>query len=495
MISHRRILATSLLALAWVAAAIPAAAAGADRADLYQRSERAEALVVRLTGPNTDGAGILVNVDDKHAYGVTAKHVVFQQGRVVEGLKARLRAWPGQVLDARATRMHHREDLAVFEVDLGPLGLSLAEIRQGIPFDQLGVSTALDPGDPLFTVGHATAGAWITPKEPARFARGEAGDTFLFELPCAPGHSGGGVFDGDWQLVGMMIEEERPYCRALRIEPVLRMLQSWTVEISLRKAAPKGHEVALPEEIKVAVVDFDNRSGEDLPELGSVAQDVTTSFLVTVPRVVLVTRDRLDSVRKEITLPGSIQTAAGMSRVGRLLDADILVTGSILRYDVERRLFDGFGTSARQDIYRMAISLQVIDVDSGRVRFSKTFEVERKQTYPKATSAPSRPVNRISELLSALLDQAQKDLTSALMQVAAGLGAAGQFVQVPVTSRPAGADVILNGVYMGSTPLNLQLTLDSHEIAIELPGYQPWRRRVKVNPGMTIEVNLAPMSH
>jgi hypothetical protein len=43
---------------------------------------------------------------------------------------------------------------------------------------------------------------------------------------------------------------------------------------------------------------------------------------------------------------------------------------------------------------------------------------------------------------------------------------------------------------MGSTPMTLQLTLDSHEIELVLAGHEPWRRRVQVQVGMRIDVNL-----
>src|SRR6185295_16079719 len=249
---------------------------------------------------------------------------------------------------------------------------------------------------------------------------------------------------------------------------------------------------ASPRQITVAVVDFDNRSARDLPNLGFVAQDITTSFLHNLPGVVLVTRDRLDSVRKEVKLPGTLQAGEGISRVGRLLNADALVTGSIVRYDVERRSFAGYGTSALQDIFRMSISLQILHVDTGRVQFSKNFDVERTQQYPVASSAPSQPIDRTSELLTALLDQAQGDMRNALSQVAAGGGEASKFIRVHVTTSPAGADVILNGSYLGHTPYDLQVTQDSHELQLELAGYESWRRRVKIQPGMTIEVNLVP---
>ncbi|HEX3477378.1 MAG TPA: PEGA domain-containing protein, partial [Kofleriaceae bacterium] len=169
-----------------------------------------------------------------------------------------------------------------------------------------------------------------------------------------------------------------------------------------------------------------------------------------------------------------------------------LVTGSIIRYDVERRTFAGFGTSALQDVFRMALSLQILDVKSGRVQFSKSFEVERTSQYPKASSAPSQPIDRTSELLEALLEQAQPEIRSALAQVVGGLPVAGQFLDVPVTSTPANADVILGGIYMGKTPITLQLASDIHEIKIVLAGYEPWSRRFRAEPGKGISATLVP---
>jgi curli biogenesis system outer membrane secretion channel CsgG len=476
-------------ALAVTCLAAPAALAKEPkRADLFEDAEEAEKLVVRLTAPSTEGAGIIFQADAQYAYGITAKHVVFRQGKAVEGLKALFQPWP-QDLPVTVYKLHFEEDLAVFQVDLRPLGLSLPEIQRAIPLNLLGSSENLDPGNKLWSVGHSTAGAWITPKEPFRFSRGDS-KTFLFESPCPQGHSGGGVFDESWQLVGMMIEEERPFCRALRIEPIMKIVQGWKLEIGLRPAPKRERDPTQSAEITVAVVDFDNRSGRELPNIGALAQDITTTALYTVPGARLVTRDRLDSVQREHGLPTTFKSNDQIKAAGRLLKADALVTGSIMRSEVERRTFEGFGTNALQDISRMAISLQILDVDTGSVRFSKTFDIERTKQYPKATSAPGTPIDLTSELLTALLDQAQKDMRSALLQVAAGRGRATQFVQVPVTTNPAGADVILKGAYIGSTPTTLQLTLDEHDIAIEMQGYESWHRRVKVQPGLRIDVSL-----
>lgn len=477
------------LGLALLTSALPAAGEG-NGAALYEENERAQLLVARLTASTTEGAGILFHIDERYAYGITAKHVVFQQGKKVEGLEAIFQTWPGKRLPVEVSNLHYQEDLAVFRADLLPLGLSRQEVLTSLPLDMLGTSKNLDPGDELSSVGHSTAGAWITPKEWVRFARKD-GEAFLFEYACPQGHSGGAVFDKDWRLVGMMIDEERPFCRALGIDRILKIVQGWKLNIDLYTSAPKERGPQESGKITVAVVGFDNRSGKDFPDLGALAQDVATSFLYTLPGVVLVSRDRLDKVRQEIKLPESVLDGTGISRAGKLLNADVLLTGSVLRYDVERRTFEGFGTSALQDIFRMEISLQLIDVETGRVRFSKTFDVERIQPYPKATSAPREPIDRKSELLRALLDTAQNDVKNALIQVAGGLQTAGGFVNVPVASSPAGADVIVNGLLMGKTPTTLSLSVSSHEIQLELPGYESYKRRIKVQPGMRIDANLA----
>lgn len=483
-----------VLMIGWLfACAVPAL--GAERSDLYQDAERAERLVVRITAPNTEGSGIIMHIDDKYIYGVTAKHVVFQRGKVIDGLQAELRPWAGRHFPVEAFKLHYQEDLAVFRAELAPAGLSGAEVRKAVPLNQLGASDDLDPGAELYSMGHSTASAWIYPKTPLRFAKGDGTIAFLFHSDCPQGHSGGGVFDAQWRLVGMMIEEERPFCRALRIDPVLKIVQGWKLDVSLRPPPPRESDKAASRQINVAVMGFDNRSTKDLPSLGFVAQDITTSYLHTLPGVVLVTRDRLDSVRQETNLPDMLQTGKGITNVGHLLQADALVTGSIVRYDVERRTFEGFGTSALQDVFRMALTLQILDVKSGRVQFSKNFEVERTKQYPKASSAPQEPIDLTSELLAALLDQAQPDVRSALTQVASGLGAAGQFIEVSVTSTPAGADVIVGGIYMGKTPAKLQLGLNTHEIQIVLAGYEPWTRRFRAEPGKGIDATLVPLTH
>lgn len=487
----RALMFFSLLSLAW-----PAFAAEPERAELYGESERAKKLIVHLTGAGgVEGSGIVVNIDEQYLYGVTAKHVVMSRGKLVTTLQARLRMWP-QPLPAQVDRGHNELDLAAFKVDYRPLGLSSGEIRTALDFGQLGSSQKLDTGDLIQTIGHAAGGAWIDSKEPGHLASRDASlsrgpEILALQHFCPPGHSGGGVFDGRWQLVGMIVDNQDPFCHAIRIETVFRVLADWKYSHLLHGGKNNEKGPVAPRDITVAVVDFDNRSGAPIPDIGAAGRDITTSFLFNIPGVQVVTRDRLASISREILLQGTKGT--GASRLGRLLEAQAIVTGSVNRYDVERRMFAALGTSAVTDTYRMSITLQVIDVDSGEIQFSETFDIERKNTYAKAGSAPQKFLSRESELLEALLENTAKEkVTSALRQISAGVGIAGQLLAVPIVTEPAGAEVIIGGVVEGSTPITVNLMPGVHEIELHKVGFAPWKRRVRIEPDFKLEVHLSP---
>jgi len=66
--------------------------------------------------------------------------------------------------------------------------------------------------------------------------------------------------------------------------------------------------------------------------------------------------------------------------------------------------------------------------------------------------------------------------------------------RLSVRSDPPGADVYINGVYRGKTPLTLELNPGVYDLRLTLPGYAEYRERVRVNSGETTHVyaRLAP---
>ena len=54
---------------------------------------------------------------------------------------------------------------------------------------------------------------------------------------------------------------------------------------------------------------------------------------------------------------------------------------------------------------------------------------------------------------------------------------------VAVTSNPAGADIEVDGAFVGDTPSMITITAGDHTISLKKPGFTPWERTVKVSGG------------
>ena len=58
-------------------------------------------------------------------------------------------------------------------------------------------------------------------------------------------------------------------------------------------------------------------------------------------------------------------------------------------------------------------------------------------------------------------------------------------------SDPPGADVTVDGKYMGSTPSTVRLVPGDHTILVEKAGYKAWQRTMTVNPGGIVTIDAA----
>ncbi len=65
----------------------------------------------------------------------------------------------------------------------------------------------------------------------------------------------------------------------------------------------------------------------------------------------------------------------------------------------------------------------------------------------------------------------------------------GALSPVIVKSNPVGADIIVDGKYMGSTQSTLRLTPGEHVIVIEKSGYQIWRRTMVIGGGSDVSID------
>ena len=62
-------------------------------------------------------------------------------------------------------------------------------------------------------------------------------------------------------------------------------------------------------------------------------------------------------------------------------------------------------------------------------------------------------------------------------------------VKCSFSSTPSGADITLDGRYVGSTPSVLNLSTGKHVVVVSTPGFAQWKRELAVSPGSELTVN------
>ena len=70
-----------------------------------------------------------------------------------------------------------------------------------------------------------------------------------------------------------------------------------------------------------------------------------------------------------------------------------------------------------------------------------------------------------------------------------GAQAANETSSVVVSSTPAGADITIDGKFVGNTPSTLKLAPGDHTILIASPGFKPWQRSISVGNGGNVSVD------
>jgi hypothetical protein len=68
-------------------------------------------------------------------------------------------------------------------------------------------------------------------------------------------------------------------------------------------------------------------------------------------------------------------------------------------------------------------------------------------------------------------------------------GPAEQPASVTVKSTPPGADINVDGKFMGSTPSTIQLAPGEHQVSVEKEGLRPWQRTMTVTVGGNVNID------
>ena len=244
---------------------------------------------------------------------------------------------------------------------------------------------------------------------------------------------------------------------------------------------------------KVAVVDFEDRTGKGLRAIGAVANELISVGLAKSGLFDVVERAKLKTIMEEHTLSisGLVDSERNMLTLGKLLNADAIITGVVLEFSEKRLETVAYGVKTVKQNYHLEVSVKELDVNTSKIAFADIYTADYDLLLAGNAHSTTDDVHR--ELL-------RKALTKAIDAMVAQEKTKGQPVVQEVTvtvhfeSDPGGADVVVDGIYCGATPLDLQIREGVHVIKITKGGYTPWENKVKIFQGMQpISVSLAPV--
>ena len=184
----------------------------------------------------------------------------------------------------------------------------------------------------------------------------------------------------------------------------------------------------------------------------------------------------------DVWLRGRVPTAAG---------AHLVVLTRVLEFTTVKGIADSHGSNEQ---IRALVEVRGIDAD-GRIvlvrKVSGFAGVARLAKYAGQANEPQslaawQALSTACGLVKAWLD-GQPDLSPTPRQSGTGTG---DLVEVSFDSDPAKADILVDGVFKGTTPQAIPLPIKPLTIRIERAGYKPWTREVTPAPGMKIQPAL-----
>lgn len=184
-------------------------------------------------GESVNGTGIVAGWGNGRVYIFTANHVVRveidNKHFIAENLKVKFLGLPGESVDAFLLNNKDASlDLAMLAVEETSLPPS---VLNGLPKLSIGSTLGLRVGEDVFTIGYRGSEPWNI-HTLSNFKRLEI-NTIVFETQTVGnGASGGGLFNENWELVGMFLSADGPIGNALRIDRIVELLTQWGYPLS-----------------------------------------------------------------------------------------------------------------------------------------------------------------------------------------------------------------------------------------------------------------------
>jgi len=192
-------------------------------------------------------------------------------------------------------------------------------------------------------------------------------------------------------------------------------------------------------------------------------------------------------------LPDSDAPRWNEGRVPATAGAHVVVLTQVLSLN---RVKGGIGLGSRPDHVEAVVELRALDVNGVALYRKHAVSEADVSEKPKIVTDNGKPESLAS---AAALDVAMSDFRAflsaqnELVNQPTGLANPSTRIAMLIESEPSGADVLIDGAFRGTTPLNIGIPARQVKIRIERQGFSAWERDLVPTADMPIKPALIPL--
>ena len=238
----------------------------------------------------------------------------------------------------------------------------------------------------------------------------------------------------------------------------------------------------------VIVNDFTSNSGSGYTQ--RITEEIIDA-LVNTGEFDVLEREKLTTVTEEFNFQaGALVDPTQAVEIGRMSGAQLLITGHVIEDKSGRKSATSYGIKSTIHQYYLKVRVEVVDLMTGSKVFSHVADdyAELKQT---GLNSVGRGHSSMGPRVAAKVVDAMLHNKRIKEIIVDSGGDETEPVSISISSVPEGADVEIDGVFLGNAGSEFSVNPGVHEISVTLSGYDVWKKKVKVQQGLVFTANLS----
>lgn len=258
--------------------------------------------------------------------------------------------------------------------------------------------------------------------------------------------------------------------------------------------AASGFPVTAQEATKptIVVLNLTNRAGADYEFLRKRGADKLETLLAQTNLFDVLERERMREILDEQQMGPEGVEGNIATRIAEKAGADFVAIGNIRNMGKESRRYEGpYGSPSVNILFSVDASLKIVDAKSGKTWFG-----DEERTQQVIREMPGIIIEQ-DDISDNLLEKSFEIIVARFVEKYPTLqkptAVSWKQVSVSVSSKPPGADIMVDGMVTGTTPANIKVSEGIHLVELRLEGFIPWKSQLAAAEGVSINPTLMQM--